>query len=52
MKKLIGAFTLLAAPLAADPGAHIHPHGDDPFWSIAALLVAAVVVGAMMLRRK
>ena len=47
MKKLTFALATFAAPLAAHEGAHVHPHGNDPFWAVAIVILAAAV-----LRRK
>lgn len=52
MKKLISAFALLASPLAAHEGAHVHPHDNDPFWAVALLSLAIVILAAAVMRRK
>lgn len=49
MTRLTIALTLLATPVLAHSGAHIHPHADDPSWlpvilgSLAVTLAAAIV---------
>ncbi|MFG6567482.1 MULTISPECIES: peptidase M23 [unclassified Sulfitobacter] len=52
MKKLTFALATFAAPLAAHEGAHVHPHGNDPFWAVAVLSLAIVIFAAAVLRRK
>ncbi|MGR3547740.1 MAG: peptidase M23 [Roseovarius sp.] len=52
MKKLTFALATFAPPLAAHEGAHVHPHGNDPFWAVAVLSLAIVILAAAVLRRK
>ena len=52
MKKLTFALATFAAPLAAHEGAHVHPHGNNPFWAMAMLSLAIVILAAAVLRRK
>ncbi|MBM07949.1 MAG: peptidase M23 [Oceanibulbus sp.] len=52
MKKWFGLFVMVATPLAAHPGAHVHPHGDSLFWVIAILVLAIALLGGALLRRK
>ena len=52
MKKLTFALATFAAPLAAHEGAHVHPHGNDPFWAVAMLSLAIVILAAAVLRRR
>ena len=52
MKKLISSFALFASPLAAHEGAHVHPHGHDPFWAVAVLALAVAILAAAVMRRR
>lgn len=52
MKKLTFTLATLASPLAAHEGAHVHPHGNDPFWAVALLSLAIVILAAAVMRRK
>lgn len=52
MKKLTFALATFAAPLAAHEVAHVHPHGNDPFWAVAMLSLAIVILAAAVLRRR
>jgi hypothetical protein len=50
MKRLTFALTIFAGPVMAHEGAHVHPHGHDPFWAVAVLAVA-ILAAAVMRRR-
>lgn len=43
---------LIAAPVLAHSGAHIHPHADDPSWLPVILGSVAISVAALIWVRK
>lgn len=54
MKQLLAALplVLIAAPVLAHSGAHIHPHADDPSWIPVILGTLAAGVAALIWMRK
>ena len=54
MKQLLAALplVLIAAPVLAHSGPHIHPHAGDPSWIPVVLGSVAISVAALIWVRK
>ena len=45
-------FILLAAPAAAHPGAHVHPHDGASWLALAGALAVLALAGGLALARR